>query len=333
MKEDQFGTFAGTDTFTNLPSLLTILLAVNKTIRRMVANKIFQNVRSRSSLRFHDVKRLLSVSSTEMPEIEALRPDIKSHDQLHRFSVEQPDKFWGELARSRLLWSQDFHTSMDCDMNKGKFDWFLGGRLNVSVNCVDRWAGLHPHRLALVWEKDEPGQEERISYKELQRLVCQIANCLKTAGVRKGDVVALYLPVSPVAVACMLATARLGAVHSVIFAGFSSEAVAARINDAGVKVVITADEALRGGKTIPLKPTVDKALSDCPAVRTVFVSRRTGGPVSMKHGRDVWLEDSMASESDDCLPVQVEAEDPLFLLYTSGSTGKPKVTHSRYSHF
>ena len=216
---------------------------------RMVANKIFQTLLRRSSLQVPTVKRLLSVSSTEMPEIEALCPEIESHEELHRFSVEQPDKFWGALARSRLSWSQEFHTSMDCDMSQGRFDWFLGGKLNVSVNCVDRWADLEPGRVALVWEKDEPGQEERITYLELQKMVCRVANCLKTAGVVKGDVVALYLPVSPIAVACMLATARLGAVHSVIFAGFSSEAVAARIKDAGAKVVITADEAVRGGKS------------------------------------------------------------------------------------
>ena len=154
----------------------------------------------------------------------------------------------------------------------------------------------------------------------------------RAAGVRKGDVVALYLPVTPVAVACMLATARLGAVHSVIFAGFSSEAVATRINDAGATVVITADEAVRGGKRIPLKPTVDKALSDCPGVKTVFVSRRTGGNVDMSHGRDVWLEDAMSCESDHCDPEEVDAEDPLFLLYTSGSTGKPKVRFNNFKN-
>ena len=263
-----------------------------------------------------------------MPEIEKAFPQISSHEELHRFSVEQPDLFWGELARSRLVWSQDFQQTLDCDMRAGRFDWFLGGKLNVSVNCVDRWASEDPERVAIIWERDEPGQEERVTYSQLQRLVCQVANCLKAAGVRKGDVVALYLPVTPMAVACMLATARLGAVHSVIFAGFSSEAVAARINDAGARVVITADQAVRGGKKIPLKPTVDKALADCPEVKTVFVSRRTGGTVSMTQGRDVWLEDVMASESTSCQPVQVDAEDPLFLLYTSGSTGKPKVRYS-----
>ena len=291
----------------------------------MVANKLFQTFLKKPALQ--DVKRLLSVSTTEMPEIEKAFPHISSHEELHRFSVEQPDKFWGELGRSRLEWSKEFQQTMDCDMTTGRFAWFLGGKLNVSVNCVDRWARLDPHRVAVVWERDEPGQEERVTYSQLQATVCQVANCLKAAGVRKGDVVALYMPVTPMAVACMLATARLGAVHSVIFAGFSSEAVAARITDAGAKVVITADEAVRGGKKIPLKPTVDKALAGCPDVKTVFVSRRTGGNVKMTQGRDIWLEEVMSSESTSCPPVEVEAEDPLFLLYTSGSTGKPKVKY------
>ena len=289
----------------------------------MVANTLFQTFLKKTNLNV--VKRFVSVSTTEMPEIEKAYPNISSHEELHRFSVEQPEQFWGELGRSRLEWSQEFHRTLDCDMTAGRFDWFLGGKLNVSVNCVDRWASLHPERVAIVWERDEPGQEQRVTYSQLQSLVCQVANCLKSAGVRKGDVVALYLPVTPMAVACMLATARLGAVHSVIFAGFSSEAVAARITDAGARVVVTADEAVRGGKKIPLKPTVDKALADCPQVKTVFVSRRTGGDVKMSPGRDVWLEDVMATESTSCVPEQVNAEDPLFLLYTSGSTGKPKV--------
>ena len=291
----------------------------------MVVNKLFQTFLKKPKLQ--DVKRLLSVSTTEMPEIEKAFPNISSHEEMHRFSVEQPDKFWGELGRSRLEWSQEFDKTLDCDMTAGRFDWFLGGKLNVSVNCVDRWARLDPDRVAIIWERDEPGQEERVTYSQLQTKVCQVANCLKAAGVRKGDVVGLYMPVTPMAVACMLATARLGAVHSVIFAGFSSEAVAARITDAGARVVITADEAVRGGKKIPLKPTVDKALADCPQVKKVFVSRRTGGQVKMTQGRDVWLEEAMSSESTSCQPVQVDAEDPLFLLYTSGSTGKPKVKY------
>jgi len=294
---------------------------------KMVSSTLMKNI-----LRNYQItltRCLSGVSSTELPELKDLSSSITNHEELHRFSVEHPEKFWSVLARSRLTWSQDFHTGMDCDMKMGKFNWFLGGQLNVSVNCVDRWAALDPSRTALVWEKDEPGQQEAVSYSQLLDMVCQVANSLKEAGVGKGDVVALYLPVTPLAVACMLATARIGAIHSVIFAGFSSEAVAARINDAGAKVVITADEAVRGGKKIPLKTTVDKALTDCHGVKTVFVQRRTGGQVAMVNNRDLWLDDLMETASTSCPPVMMDAEDPLFLLYTSGSTGKPKgLSHS-----
>jgi len=269
-----------------------------------------------------------SISTTEMPEVQSMCPNVTSHEELYKFSIEEPEKFWSTLARSRLTWDQDFHTGMDCDFRQGKFNWFLGGKLNVSVNCVDRWAEVDPNRVAIVWEKDEPGQEERVTYTQLKEMVGKIGNCLSAAGVTKGDVVALYLPVSPLAVACMLATARIGAVHSVVFAGFSAEALAARVNDAGAKVVITADEALRGAKKIPLKATVDKALEECPGVKTVFVVKRTGSEVIMGP-KDVWLEEAMNGVDAECQPAVMESEDPLFLLYTSGSTGKPKgVSHS-----
>ena len=292
-----------------------------------MASKLFVNLLRKVPPK-NGVRTVGSISTTEMPEIQTMCPDISSHEELHKFSIEQPDKFWSTLARSRLTWEEDFHTGMDCDFNQGKFNWFLGGKLNVSVNCVDRWASVEPDRVAIVWEKDEPGQEERVTYSQLKEMVARVANCLKAAGVKKGDVVALYLPVSPLAVACMLATARLGAVHSVVFAGFSAEALAARVNDAGAKVVITADEALRGAKKIPLKPTVDKAMAECPDVKTVFVVKRTGSDIPMG-ARDVWLEEAMAGVSPDCEPTMMDSEDPLFLLYTSGSTGKPKgVSHS-----
>eukprot|EP00092_Neocalanus_flemingeri_P027906 GFUD01030297.1.p1 GENE.GFUD01030297.1~~GFUD01030297.1.p1 ORF type:complete len:671 (+),score=211.01 GFUD01030297.1:164-2176(+) len=293
----------------------------------MTSAKLFINLLRKLPYK-NGVRTLGTISTTEMPEVQAMCPQIGSHEELYKFSIEQPDKFWSTLARSRLSWEEDFHTGMDCDFRQGKFGWFLGGKLNVSVNCVDRWASIDPDRVAMVWEKDEPGQEEMVTYSQLKEMVGRVANCLKAAGVVKGDVVALYLPVSPLAVACMLATARLGAVHSVVFAGFSAEALAARVNDAGAKVVITADEALRGAKKIPLKPTVDQAMAECPGVKTVFVVKRTGSDIPMG-GRDVWLEEAMAGVSPDCEPTPVESEDPLFLLYTSGSTGKPKgVTHS-----
>jgi len=228
-----------------------------------------------------------------------------------------------------LKWDQDFHTTMDCDFNTAKFNWFLGGKLNVSVNCVDRWADVDPNRLALVWEKDEQGEVERITYSQLKEQVCRIANILKQAGVKKGDVVGIYMPVSPLAVASMLAAARIGAVHNVIFAGFSAEAIKARVADSKAAVVITADEAVRAGKRIPLKKTIDVALNNVDSVKTVLVMKRTGAKIDLTPNRDVCMEEAMSSASTECQPVPMDAEDPLFLLYTSGSTGKPKgVTHS-----
>jgi len=243
--------------------------------------------------------------------------------------VEQPEAFWSGLARSRLTWSNDFHTGMDCSMENGHFRWFEGGKLNVSVNCVDRWAAEDPERVALIWEKDEPGEAERVTYGQLLEMVCRLANVLSDAGVVSGDVVALYMPVSPLAVATMLATSRLGAIHNVVFAGFSAEALAARVRDAGARVIVTADEALRGGKRIPLKSTVDRALKECEDVTRVLVMRRTGAEVPMMAGRDEWMEEAMSKVSPMCPPTMVDSEHPLFLLYTSGSTGKPKgIRHS-----
>ena len=288
----------------------------------MVASNFMRRI-----LKPHKVSmtRGMGVTSTEMPELSRFGESIESHEELHKFSVDNPDKFWSTLARNRLLWYKDFKTGMKCDMKQGKFSWFLDGQLNVSVNCVDRWAEKYPERVALVWEKDEPGQEERVTYSQLLEMVSKLANCLKNAGVKKGDVVALYLPLTPVAVAAMLATARIGAIHSVIYAGFSSEAIASRIKDAKASVVITADEAVRAGKKIPLKESVDTALTDCPEVKTVFVQKRTGADVRMVGSRDVCLEEAMAGAATECKPEVIEAEDPLFILYTSGSTGKPKV--------
>jgi len=271
---------------------------------------------------------LRKITTTSFPEL-AEFGNLTSHEDLHRFSIENPEKFWSILARSRLSWENDFHTGMDCEFQTGRFNWFLGGKLNISYNCVDRWAAVDPDRTALVWEKDTPGDVEKVSYAQLKDQVSRIANTLLQAGVGKGDVVALYIPVSPIAVASMLAAARIGAVHTVVFAGFSSEALAARIIDSKAKVLITGDEAVRGGKRIGLKATVDAALVNCPTIKTVFVARRTGATVNMVQGRDEWMEESMSSCSADCPPVAVDSEDPLFLLYTSGSTGKPKgVSHS-----
>lgn len=214
---------------------------------------------------------------------------------------------------------------------EGDLAWFLGGELNVSFNCVDRHAFKHPDRIALIHEGDEPGVVKNITYAHLLRDVCRVANYLSSIGLQKGDRVAIYMPNIPEAVIAMLACTRIGAVHSVVFGGFSAEALKSRIEDAQTKVVITANEGLRGKKVIKLKETVDHALSHghCPSVEKVLVYQRTDGQVTMHQGRDVWWHETVHLQRPYCTPVAMGSEDPLFLLYTSGSTGKPKgVVHT-----
>uniref|UniRef100_A0A3Q3WDQ3 Propionate--CoA ligase n=1 Tax=Mola mola TaxID=94237 RepID=A0A3Q3WDQ3_MOLML len=204
-----------------------------------------------------------------------------SHRDLYRLSVTDPDRFWGSAAADRLHWAEPFQRVRDCELSSGTIRWFLGGKLNVSVNCLDVHVEKHPERVALIWERDEPGTEVKVTYRELLETTCRLANTLKSHGIQKGDRVAIYMPVSPLAVAAMLACARIGAVHTVVFAGFSSEALAGRILDAGCKAVLTCNEAVRGGRIIPLKATVDAAVKSCPTVRHVFVSHRTDRPAAM----------------------------------------------------
>ncbi|XP_047133685.1 acetyl-coenzyme A synthetase 2-like, mitochondrial isoform X1 [Hydra vulgaris] len=255
------------------------------------------------------------------------------HSDLYELSLNDPTKFWGEIGRKKLQWINEFHTVTDSDISVGKHGWFLGGKINISENCLDRHVKEDPNRVALIWERDEPGTHVKVTYSELLAMTCQIANALKRRGVQKGDVVCLYMPASPLAVASMLACTRIGAVHSVVFAGFSAEALAARINDASVKTVITADEGLRGGKRIPLKQTVDTALKLCSSVTNVFVAKRSGIELPMQKGRDIFLNEAMAVEKTFCDPEVMDSEDTMFILYTSGSTGKPKGvvhTHAGY---
>uniref|UniRef100_A0A674NRY1 Acetyl-coenzyme A synthetase n=1 Tax=Takifugu rubripes TaxID=31033 RepID=A0A674NRY1_TAKRU len=247
-----------------------------------------------------------------------------SHGDLYRLSVTEPDRFWGAAATDKLRWMEPFHRVRDCELSSGKISWFQGGKLNVSVNCLDVHVEKHPDRVALIWEKDEPGTEEKVTYRELLETTCRLANTLKSHGIKKGDTVAIYMPVSPLAVAALLACARIGAVHTVVFAGFSSEALAGRIQDAKCKAVITCNEGVRGGRLIPLKATVDAALKSCPTVRHVFVSQRTEKQCMMGE-MDVPLEESAV-----CAAEPLDSEDLLFLLYTSGSTGKPKgIVHTQ----
>ncbi|MGH0181804.1 UNVERIFIED_CONTAM: hypothetical protein FKN15_007868 [Acipenser sinensis] len=273
-----------------------------------------------------------------MPEAAAF-PGVGDHSGLYEYSVNEGERFWGAVGRQRLSWITPFHTVQDCTLSEGKIRWFEGGQLNASVTCLDRHIHTCPERVALIWEKDEPGTEVRVTYRQLLELTCCLGNILKRQGVRKGDRVTIYMPPCPLAVAAMLACARIGAVHTVVFAGFSSEALADRIRDAQSKLVITSNQALRGGRTIELKKTVDQAVKDCPSVTRVLVAMRTENQVQMTD-RDIPLEESrtlipqeMMKEDVTCDPVAMESEDMLFLLYTSGSTGKPKGlvhTHAGY---
>ncbi|KAM4694027.1 acetyl-coenzyme A synthetase 2-like, mitochondrial [Discoglossus pictus] len=263
-----------------------------------------------------------------MPEAAALS-SLQTYQELLQFSIRDPETFWGVLARERLTWVKPHKIVRDCDFSQGRVRWFLGGQLNVSVNCLDKHVHQCPERVALIWERDEPGTQVNITYRELLDTTCRIANTLKKHGVQKGDRVAIYMPVSPMAVASMLACARIGAVHTVVFAGFSAESLAGRINDASCKAIITTNQGVRGGRVTELKKTVDEAVKACPSIKHVFVSQRTDNKVPM--GKlDIPLEEEMAKADPICTPEIMNSEDLLFLLYTSGSTGKPKgVVHTQ----
>ena len=256
--------------------------------------------------------------------------DRPKYQEMYMRSVESPEAFWEEQARDRLLWQKEFTKVKNVSYSHPdvSIKWFEDGVLNVSENCVDRHLEKKSEEVAILWEGDEPGVSKKITYRELYENVCRFGNVLKDRGIKKGDRVILYMPMVPEAAYAMLACARVGAIHSVVFAGFSPEALASRIIDCGAKAVITANEAPRGGKQTPLKKNVDEAL-DIAGDIISLVLRRTSAEVSMKEGRDFWLNDLMDEASTVCPPEAMNAEDPLFILYTSGSTGKPKgVLHS-----
>ena len=258
-------------------------------------------------------------------ELDSFPKTIDSYESLHKFSIQEPDKFWGTVARSRLEWFKDFKQVTQGDFNDPDFKlkWFIDGKMNVSVNCVDRHYLKNPDKIALIWEKDQPDTEEYVTYSDLYKLMNRIANMLKSYNIKKGDRVAIYMPCSTMAVATMLACARIGAVHSVIFAGFSAEAIASRIQDSQCSAIVTANQGVRGGKFIELKKTVDEAVKNCPSIQNVFVFKRTSSPIETNNS-DVIVDNVLDSFSTECLPEVMDSEDPLFMLYTSGSTGKPK---------
>jgi acetyl-CoA synthetase len=246
------------------------------------------------------------------------------YQAMYARSISDPDGFWAEQAEKFLTWSRKWDKVQDWNYHEGKIRWFEGGKLNVAYNCLDRHLTTRADQVAIIWEGDDPKADKKITYRELHSAVCRFANVLKARGVKKGDRVSIYLPMIPEAAVAMLACARVGAIHSVVFGGFSPEALKDRIQDSTCSVVITANEGLRGGKPVPLKVNTDTAVAQCPTVHTVIVVKHTDGKVPWKEGRDVWYHEEIAKVSADNTPEEMDAEDPLFILYTSGSTGKPK---------
>ncbi|WP_282361830.1 acetate--CoA ligase [Pseudomonas sp. PS01300] len=264
---------------------------------------------------------------SDYPEADAVSKAAQlsqaDYQRLYRQSVDDPDTFWAEQAR-RLDWISPWSAVQQSDLRTGQATWFKDAKLNVSYNCLDRHLAQRGDQPAIIWEGDNPQQSTTLTYRQVHQQVCRLANVLKQRGVKKGDRVCIYMPMIPEAAFAMLACTRIGAIHSVVFGGFSPDALRDRILDADCRTVITADEGVRGARSIGLKNNVDKALQSCPDVSSVVVVRRTGGPVDWNEARDLWYHEAISQVGDDCPPEPMDAEDPLFILYTSGSTGKPK---------
>ena len=246
------------------------------------------------------------------------------YKNLYNKSIENPEKFWSDQAHKYLDWDSEWTNVKHEDFLKGEVRWFENAKINASKNCIDRHLNKSGDKIAIIWEGDDPELSKKITYRELHEEVCRLSNVLKQRGVKKGDRVCIYMPMIPEAAYSMLACARIGAIHSVVFGGFSPESLKDRILDSDCRTIITADQGLRGSKKIPLKDNVDEALNSCPNVHTVLVYERTGANINWKEGRDLHYQENILKAPADCEPEIMDAEDPLFILYTSGSTGKPK---------
>ncbi|MCB2072215.1 MAG: AMP-binding protein, partial [Novosphingobium sp.] len=250
--------------------------------------------------------------------------DAAAYAEKYRRSIEEPEAFWKEES-ARLDWIRPWTKLSDCSYDEATFgiEWFSDGTLNVSANCLDRHLADHGDTVAIIWEGDDPSQQRKLTYRELHEEVCRFANALKALGAKRGDRITIYMPMIPEAAIAMLACSRIGAIHSVVFGGFSPEALAGRIQDCDSSIVITTDAGMRGGKQVPLKANADAALAECTSVDAMLVVRHVGNEIAMVEGRDHWWHEQREAVSADCPAEEMGAEDPLFILYTSGSTGKP----------
>tara|TARA_Y100000588_G_scaffold341659_1_gene385867 strand:+ start:1005 stop:2942 length:1938 start_codon:yes stop_codon:yes gene_type:complete len=265
--------------------------------------------------KIYDIPSTIKKSSSITPQ---------GYEDLYKKSIEDPNTFWEEQAKKYLQWDSKWTDISEEDFSMGKISWFKEAKLNTSVNCIDRHLNTKKNDIAIIWESDDPNKSKEITYEELHKSVCRFANALKKRKIKKGDRVCIYMPMIPEAAYAMLACSRIGAIHSVVFGGFSPESLKDRILDSDCRVVITADEGVRGSKVIPLKENVDQALENCPNVHSVFVVKRTGSKINWYADRDVVYEEIIQEVSELCEPEPMDSEDPLFILYTSGSTGKPK---------